>query len=91
MPNPFYTGQNVPQMASMTPQNAINLMMQQAFQMGTDNFVKKLCKNNPQAQQIYNALMQSGNPTQFYLDMMKQRGMSQEQAIDLANRNGIKL
>lgn len=76
---------------AMTRENAIGLMMKQAFNMGTDNFIKQIISKNPQAQMIYNSMMQSGNPMQFYLDMMQSRGMSQEQAITFARNNGIRL
>lgn len=88
MPNPFFNS-NPTQM--MTKQNAVGLMMKQAFQMGTDNFIKRIVSSNPQAQKIYNTMMQSGDPMQFYFNMMQANGMSKEQAIEFARSNGIKL
>lgn len=71
--------------------NVINQYMQQAFQVGTNNFVNNICKNNPQAMNIYKSMIQSGNPVQYYLDMMAQRGMNKDQAIQFARNYGIKL
>lgn len=91
MSNPFNNGSNALHGAQMTQGDAIALMMQQAFQTGTEKFVKQMCDRNPQAQQIYNMMMQSGDPNKFYFDMMAKRGMNKEQAIQFANNYGIKL
>lgn len=84
--NPFNTNAN-----NGNFEFQIGQYMQQAFKMGTNNFVKNICNSNPQAMQIYNSMMQSGNPKQFYFDLMSRRGMTQEQAKQFANQFGIKL
>lgn len=89
MSNPFKLGDSTSKSGNFEFQ--IGQYMQQAFKMGTNNFVNNLCRSNPQAMQIYNSMLQSGNPKQFYYDLMSKRGMTPEQAKQFASQFGIKL
>lgn len=90
--NPFFNPGGVASNPNvMTKENAVSLMMKQAFNMGTDNFIKQIINRNPQAQMIYKSMMQSGDPKQFYFNMMQMNGMNKEQAVEFARNNGIKL
>lgn len=87
MPNPFYN----PNSSQFSGENPIMQAMREAFNQGTQNFVNNIIRNNPAAKNIYDSMMRSGDPKKFYIDMMKSRGMTEQQAVEFAHKNGVKL
>lgn len=77
----------------MSNLNPINKILQMINGQNPQNIVQNMLSNDPQLQNMLNSMKQqcgSGSPKDFVIEQCKNRGISEQDVLMLAEKLGIK-